>query len=80
MQAAQVHHVQQNGAPEVSQAASLASTVAGYMLAAAPVAGRQGGIVADAASINLVASVANLVIGVAILMLLVADVVLRVLN
>jgi hypothetical protein len=48
VQAPQVHPVQQNGAPEASQAASFASTVAGYMLAAAPVAGRQGAIVADA--------------------------------
>ena len=72
--------VQQNGPPEASQAASFASAVAGYMLAAAPVAGRQGVTVADAASINLVVSVANLVIGVAILLLLVADVVLRVVN
>ena len=58
---------------------SSVSAVAGYILAALPPAGRQGTASVDAASINLVVSVANLVIGVAILVLVVADVVMRVL-
>ncbi|VAH54763.1 unnamed protein product [Triticum turgidum subsp. durum] len=68
-----------NGAPEGTQFISSVCAVAGYILAALPTAGRQGTAGVDAASINLVVSVANLVIGVAILVFVVADVVMRVL-
>lgn len=71
---------QQNVVPEGSQVASSVSAATGYMVAAPPIAGRQGTIAVDASSINLMASIANLVIGVPNLMLLVAAIVMHVLD